>query len=350
MDFSKIRNYLFIGLLLFVTILFLTLLRPFAYPLFWAAVLAALFHPLFKRINSKLKHDSLSTVLTLVIICFIIIVPLLMVAALVVNESVSVISEINNNVSDIRQNVVDIFNIVKEYKLFADFNITETEVVQKVTQYTARSISYLYGSAVRLTSLSIGFVIMFALMLYSLFFFIRDGEKLLKKAMHLSPLGDKFEVALYKKFIATTRASLKGTMLIAILQGGLGGILFAIVGIPAPLIWAIVMVFASLIPSVGSAIIWVPAAIIMFSLGNVWQAVVIVLIGAFVIGLIDNFLRPYLVGKDLGMHPLMILFAVLGGIIMFGASGFIIGPIIAALFLSFWDMYAEYYQAELNNN
>jgi len=350
MDFSKIRNYLFLGLLLLVSVFFLKLLRPFGYSIFWAAVLAGLFYPTYKKINKSLRHPNLSTVITLSLIGVIIIVPLLIVSTLVVHESINVYGKISSNVDQIKNAVVTTFNTIKDNPLVAQLNIDEGAFAEKVSQYSGKGLSYIYDSAVTITQSSFEFFFMFALMLYALFFFIRDGDKLLKKIMYLSPLGDKYEKTLYNRFIATTRASLKGTILIALLQGSLGGILFAVVGIPAALIWGVVMVFASLVPSVGSAIVWLPAAIIMFLLGNIWEAIVIVAIGAGVIGTIDNFLRPYLVGKDLSMHPLIILFSILGGLVMFGISGFVIGPIIAALFLSFWDMYAQYYKEELSNN
>jgi predicted PurR-regulated permease PerM len=187
-------------------------------------------------------------------------------------------------------------------------------------------------------------------MIYTLFFFLKDGKRMLTRLMHLCPLGDVYEEMLYQRFTSTARATLKGTIIIGTIQGTLGGILFAITGIEGALIWGILMILLSLIPGIGSAIIWLPAGIIMLGLGNIWQGVTILAVGMFVISLIDNILRPALVGKDTQMHPILILFSTLGGIAFFGISGFIIGPVITALFLAVVSIYEHYYKRELQDN
>jgi predicted PurR-regulated permease PerM len=168
--------------------------------------------------------------------------------------------------------------------------------------------------------------------------------------MQVSPIGSKYEIMLYKKFTETASATIKGTILVGGIQGAIGGIMFAIAGIDSALIWGIFMVFFSIIPGVGPLIIWFPAAIFLILTGSIWQGIFIILVGTFVIGTIDNLLRPLFVGKDSEMHPLLILLSTLGGIALFGLSGFLMGPIIAALFVSFWEIYEEFYHKELSKN
>jgi len=191
---------------------------------------------------------------------------------------------------------------------------------------------------------------MLFIMFYTLFFFLRDGKKILEHLMHLSPLGNKYETMLYEKFTSTSRATLKGTFLVGCVQGTLGGLLFLAVGIPGALIWGLMMVALSIVPAVGCSIIWLPTGIIMLLMGNIWQGITILLFGTLVISNIDNLIRPPLVGKDIQMHPLLVLFSTLGGIFIFGISGFIIGPVIAALFTSVISIYDHYYRNELSNN
>jgi predicted PurR-regulated permease PerM len=184
-------------------------------------------------------------------------------------------------------------------------------------------------------------------MLYTLFFFIRDGDKLPRIFEKLCPLGEDKGKLLFQKFIATTRATLKSTLVIGVFQGSLGGIVFWALGIQGPLVWGVVMVFASILPT-GSSIIWVPAGIIMMLTSHIWKGVILLVFGTVVIGTVDNFLRPILIGSELEMHSLLILFSTLGGLVLFGFTGFILGPIIMSVLLALWDIYNVYYSDYLS--
>lgn len=350
MDFSKIRNYLFLGLLLSVTVLFFYLLRPFAYPIFWAAVIAGLFYPFYQGLNRRLKSPNLSSTVTIIVVTFIIIIPLLIVSLLVFNELVKAYDSFNQNQGVITETIYNTINKIKNHPAFERFEIDQETIVQRIKETSGNVLSFLFNGLKNATQDSFTFAAQFVLMLYTLFFFLRDGESMLQKLMHLLPLGDKYEKLLYSKFTAAARASLKGTLVMGVIQGGLGGILFAALNIPGTLILTILMIMTSLIPAVGPFLIWMPVAIIMLFTGHIAQGLIIIGVGTFVIGTIDNILRPILVGKDIKMHPLIILFTTLGGITIFGISGFVIGPIVAALFLTFWEMYQHYYQTELAND
>ncbi len=348
MDFSKIRNYLFLGLLGIVTVLFLFLLKPFAYAIFWSAVIAALFSPVFQRLNRWTKSPNLSSTITLILVIFIIVLPLIIVGKLLITESVNLYTKIN--VGSINSAVTSFANQVRHSRLLNNLNFNESLITEKIASTSQWAINFLFSTIGNITQNSLTFLILFIVTLYSLFFFLRDGDKLLKKLMYLCPLGDKYEALLYKKFTKTAEAALRGTLVIALIQGLLGATMFAVVGVPGALIWGLVMTILCLIPGLGAFVIWFPTAIILWLLGDIWQSIAMVLFGTLVIGTIDNFLRPLLVGKGLHMHPLIILFSTIGGVSLFGISGFVIGPIIASLFLAFWEMYEEYYHTELKHN
>jgi len=180
---------------------------------------------------------------------------------------------------------------------------------------------------------------MLFIMLYTMFFFLMDGNKLIDKILYYLPLEDHDERRMLNKFTSVTRATLKGTAVIGLLQGVLAGGAFAVVGIEGAVFWGAIMAVLSFIPGIGSALVWVPAVIILAATGQFAKAIGLGVFCAAVVGSIDNLLRPILVGRDTQMHELMILFGTLGGILMFGVVGVIIGPIIAALFVTVWEIY-----------
>jgi predicted PurR-regulated permease PerM len=181
------------------------------------------------------------------------------------------------------------------------------------------------------------------LMLYLLFFFLRDGRALLNAMVQALPLGDVRERRLLNKFAEVARATIKGTLVIGLVQGAMGGILFWVLGIEAAVLWGVVMGLLSLLPAVGAALVWIPAAALLIASGELLKGVVLLVGGTVLIGLADNVLRPLLVGRDTEMPDYLILVSTLGGLALFGLSGVIIGPIVAALFLVVWDMFATEY-------
>jgi predicted PurR-regulated permease PerM len=192
-------------------------------------------------------------------------------------------------------------------------------------------------------------ILMSFIMLYTLFFFLIDGPALMQRIKYLSPIKDEYEEQIIDKFVSITRATVKGTIIIGLIQGTIGGVTFAIFGVGSSIFWGTLMVILSIIPGIGSAIIWIPALIIKMVTGHIGQGIGI-LIGGIIISVSDNILRPILVGKDTKMHELMILFSTLGGIVLFGIVGFILGPILAAVFVTVTEIYASEYQEELENN
>lgn len=344
---KKIRNIFFFSLLGLITVLFLVLLRPLFYPIFWAAVFASLFKPFYEPMVKKVRSSNAAAIILLLLIVVVIILPLFLIGALLVNESFNIYTSLSQDHSPLKDFFDRIPDLITENQYVKRLNINEDILAEKFSDAAKDITNFIFTSLKGLTQNTLIFLGKFLIMLFALFFFIRDGEKFLKRAAHLFPLGEKREKMLYERFTSAARATLKGTLIIAFLQGSLGGLLFYLVGIEGALIWWILMVFLAVIPGVGCSIVWLPVGIVMLVSGYTWEGLVILLSGTFIISSVDNFLRPILVGRDIQMHPLLILFSTLGGIMVFGFSGVVIGPIITALLLSLWEMYERYFENDL---
>lgn len=194
------------------------------------------------------------------------------------------------------------------------------------------------------------FFVNLGLMLYLTFFLLRDGPALVNLLIRALPLGDDRERMIFSKFAEVTRATVKGNLVIAVIQGALGGLIFWILGMPAAVLWAVVMALLSLIPALGASLVWVPVALYMYAVGDVTEALILVLFGVFVIGLVDNLLRPVLVGRDTKLPDYLVLFSTLGGLTLFGITGFALGPLLAGLFVSFWQIFIQEFNVEPAGN
>lgn len=348
MDFSKIRNIIFLISLIVVSLFFVYIIKPIFYPVFWAAIIAGIFHPLYEKLQRKIKSENLSATLVLVIVMLIILIPLTLISSLLIKESIDLYGALGSRGGQINSTVGQVINWVKQSSFFGRSGIDENFWISKISEISSAITTFIFQTVKSLTENSVTFLVMFVVMLYALFFFLRDGETILKKIMYLLPLGDKHELMFYRKFTSTARAAIKGTLVIGLAQGAIGTLLFYFVGIQGALIWGLIMMAFSIL--IGCYLVWVPAGIIMLILGNTWQGIMILAVGILIISTIDNVLRPALVGRETKMHPLLIFLSTLGGVFVFGLSGFIIGPVIVALLQSFWEMYEHYYHRELSNN
>lgn len=347
-SFAKVQSIFFFGLIGVLGVAILYLIYPFIFPIFWAAIIAILFYPVYTWMEEHLKFKNLSAILTIIIVIAIVFLPLILISALVVNQSVTLyatITQENYYVEEINR----ILQLLKETPLAPFVEQAEERLIQSTTDIAKTATLTLFNSAKQITSTSVRIMAQFLIMLYTLFYFLKDGTKMLDRLMHLSPLGDKYEKKLFNEFTSTTSATLKGTFIVGGIQAVIGGLLFWWVGIKGYIIWTLVMFVLALIPAVGASIVIFLGGLILLTLGNVSSGLLLV-IGSIFTGTIDNFIRPQIVGKDIQMHPLLVLFSTLGGILLFGVSGFIIGPIIASLFLSVVSIYDYYYETELSHN
>ena len=325
----------------------LFVLKPFFIPFLIAVVLASLFYFIYQTLLRILRgKEIISAIITCLIVALVILIPVLFVASLVGNEVYDLLTKTSVDNGSINNLITQINSKLKTVPILEDIHLenylSADRAVGLIKSFSQNALLIIQKTYKGLAH----FVFVVVITFFSLFYLLIDGKKLLKKIINLSPLKDKYETRLIDKFNSIAKATIKGTTLIALLQGLLGGIVFWATGVSSPVILGILTAVASVIPSVGSALIWLPTGIIMIILGNIWSGIIILLAGG-VIGTIDNILKPKLVGKDTQMHPLLILFSTLGGIALFGIAGFIVGPIIISFFIVLWDIYATEFKEQL---
>lgn len=344
--FSRIQHFSFFTLLSAVSIGFLYLIGDFILSIIWAVVIAIIFQPLSYYLTRHLGgRSTIATILTMLIAVLLIFLPLAGVGTIVVKESSDLYqSALSTNVS--------MYGDILRYVPFAEsllgmVDISLNELPIRIAEILKNTGGRLAGGALDFGIGVVHIVAKALVMLYLLFFLLRDGAKIGAHIMRALPLGDAKEIFLYERFSTVVRATVKGTLVVALAQGAIGAILFALVGIPSPVLWGMIMALLALIPGIGPALIWIPAAAILFAMGATIQAIVVVAVGVLVLSTIDNFLRPLLVGRDTNMPDALILLSVLGGISAFGISGIILGPAVAALFLASWQLFEEEYRGDL---
>lgn len=340
---KNLQNSFLIGLLLLVTAAFLWLIRGFLQPAFWAAALAIVFHPMYRRIDARLKgRHALASATSVVAIVLIVILPLTAIGVAVAREAIALYERIESGELDLQQPYEQVRTRLPQLLAPLDaLGIDLDRLREQVSSAAMAASQFLARNAIAVGQDALRITVLFALMLYLLFFFLRDGVRLLDLIVRALPLGDERERRLFARFAEVSRATIKGNLVVAAVQGAIGGIAFAILGLGAPILWGVVIAFVALLPAVGPPLVWVPAAILLFATGRTVAGLVLVAIGVLVIGLVDNLLRPILVGRDTRMPDYLILLSTLGGLTVFGLSGIVIGPIIAALFLSVWDMFSH---------
>ncbi|TKI05791.1 AI-2E family transporter [Martelella alba] len=342
MRFKGLTKGFFILILLIATLAFLDVLAPYSSALLWSAILAIIFHPLYVRLRSWLgDRNGLASLLTVAVICLIVFVPLAVILSSLAVEFNAVYGKLQGNSTVMPGIVADVMGHLPHWLrhfLVRHGMANAAEIQQQLSDLAMRGGQYLAGSVFLIGRGTFRFVLGFGIMLYLLFFLLKDGAYLVGLILEALPLSRFVKHHLLMKFAAVSRATVKGTVVVAVVQGALGGLAFSLTGIEGSLLWGSLMAFLSLIPAVGSAIIWVPAAIYLFASGMLWQAIFLVAFFVVVIGLIDNFLRPLLVGKDTKMPDYLILIATLGGMEVYGINGFVIGPLIAALFIACWNL------------
>ncbi|HHQ5741342.1 TPA: AI-2E family transporter [Klebsiella pneumoniae] len=332
----------FILIVFIVTLAFFDVLSPYYSAILWAAILAVIFNPVKNKIRTRLgERNGLAALMTIVIICLIVFTPLAIILSSLAYELNLVYSKLQHNDTQFPTVVASLFAHLPGWarSFLADHNLDSAQQIQQqLSDAALKGGQYLAGSAFLIGKGTFGFTVSFGIMLYLLFFLLKDGPYLVLLILESLQLSSYVKQHLFAKFAAVARATVKGTVAVALAQGALGGFAFWIAGLDGSILWGALMAFLSLIPAVGSAIIWVPAAIYLFATGQLWQGAFIVGFFVIVIGLVDNILRPLLVGKDTRMPDYLILIATLGGMEIYGINGFVIGPLIAALFIACWNL------------
>jgi predicted PurR-regulated permease PerM len=335
----------FIGLVLLITLLFLWMVRRFLMPVFWAAVFAILFQSLYWNLVERFRgRRSLAALVATLTVVLVVLIPFALLVFAMAQQALGLYARIRSGAVDLHA-PIDFAerSAPRITEILTRYGIEVERLRATIESAAVVATQYIGGQAVAVGQNTLTVTILFALMLYFLFFFFRDGDRIVEGVIRALPLGDERERRLFGRFALVSRATVKGTLVVAAVQGALGGIMFWIVGIQAAVFWAVIMGILSLLPAVGPALVWAPAAVILFATGAIWQGVVVVLGGTLVIGVVDNLLRPVLVGRQTMMPDYLVLLATLGGLSVFGLAGFVVGPIIAALFLVVWEMFAEEY-------
>ena len=341
---AAVNKIVLLLLLAFISAVFLAMVRHFLMAVLLAGIFSALARPAYGRIDRWCGHrPNMASALTLVLLVLLVLLPLTALLGIVTAQAIKV----GQSVTPWVQHQVnqpgafsELLGHLPFYDQVADLILPYRETLLRKAGELVGSLSrFLIGSLRSATVGTANFLFMLFVLLYTMFFFLIDGERLLAKILYYLPLEDRDERRMLDKFTSVTRATLKGTAIIGLLQGSLAGAAFWAVGIPSAVFWGTVMAVMSIIPGIGTALVWAPAAVILAAGGQWGRALALTLFCALVVGSVDNFLRPRLVGKDTQMHDLLILFSTLGGIAMFGVLGVIIGPIVAALFVTVWEIY-----------
>ena len=341
---SPFENRVFLILLTLVTIAFGAILWQFHGAVFWGLVLAILFAPLHRKLLRRMpKSPNLAALATLSLCLVIVILPMALITVNLAQEATGIYDRLKSGQLNFGQYLQQIIAALPAWAagLLDRFNLTTLgDVQEKLSSFAVQASQFVATKALNIGQNTLEFVVGFGVMLYLLFFLLRDGAALATRIGHAIPLDAEHKHQLAGKFTTVIRATVKGNIVVAASQGALGGLIFWILGIQGPVLWGVAMAFLSLLPAVGAGLVWGPVALYFLATGAVWQGVVLTLYGIGVIGLVDNVLRPILVGKDTKMPDYVVLISTLGGMAIFGLTGFVIGPAIAALFIASWDLFA----------
>ena len=347
---KNLNNLFLLLLLVLVGLGIYGIFKPFLISIFMAFVLSQLFKSWYDKALLLFKNPALASFVISLLIFLIIFAPLLLVTKLAISEIIDTYQAIDSG--DLKTDILTFkdktLDITNSYSLLTNLTnptdiiskIDTNNLIAQISSFTTLFAKYIYqGMSQLFFTLFITF--------FCLYYFLKDNEKLITKILNLSPLKNTHEENLLRNFIDISRATLKGSIVIAIIQGVLTAILLMLTGVPSAVLLGVIATLFALIPMIGTAIIWLPAGIVMLLLGNIWQGITILAIGFLVISTIDNFLRPQLVGNATSLHPLIIFLSTLGGISFFGLTGFLLGPVTAVLFLNLLDIYKAEFKEDL---
>jgi predicted PurR-regulated permease PerM len=319
------------------------ILLPFFGTILWGAIIALLFAPLYRWLLRRLSgRRSLAAVLTILAVLVIVILPLAGIAASLAREAAAFYDRLQSGEVNPGVYFHGLFDALPTWitGLLDRFGMIDFETLQKrLVTALAEGSQFIATQAVNIGQNTFEFLANLCITLYLAFFLIRDGDDVARTVRNAIPLEPAHKKELIARFATVIRATVKGNLLVAAIQGALGGVAFWFLGVTGAILWGVLMAFLSLLPAIGAALVWVPVAIYFFISGNTWQGVALLAWGVLVIGLIDNLLRPILVGKDTQMPDYVVMITTLGGMAVFGINGFVIGPAIAAMFIAVWHIY-----------
>ncbi|WP_028056118.1 AI-2E family transporter [Sphingobium bisphenolivorans] len=347
---ARIEDGVFLGFVLVVSIAFALVIEPFFAAILWGVIAAILFAPLNQRLMRAVPGRRNSTAaLTLLLIIALVIVPAIILAIALVQEATIFYAKVQSG----EINFAHMFALVLAslpgwaVAFLERLGITNFAAVREMlSEGIASSFRLVAAQALQIGQSAFSFLMALGVMLYLTFFLLRDGPKLAAMVDRAAPMRSSYRRALMDQFVIVTRATIKGSIVVAIVQGLIGGLAFWALGIPGALLWGVLMGAFSLIPAVGTALVWAPVAIYLLATGALAKGLILIFCGMFVIGMVDNILRPILVGRDTRIPDYVVLITTLGGIDLFGFNGIIIGPVIAALFIATWNIVTKMRQGD----
>ncbi len=321
------------------------ILLPFYGSIMWGAIIALLFAPLHRRLlpwlNGRRRSAALATLLFVLII---VILPLVLVTAALAREAALVYQRLQSGDMHVAQYFHGLFDALPQWvsALLDRFGLADFDTLQRrLAEALSQASKLIAAQALAIGQNTFEFIVGLFITLYLAFFLILDGEAVARAVRRAIPLAPAQKQDLVDKFTTVIRATVKGNLLVAAIQGALGGLAFWFLDVTGALLWALLMAFLSLVPAVGASLVWLPVALYLLATGALWQAIALVAWGVLVIGLIDNLLRPVLVGKDTRMPDYVVMITTLGGMAVFGINGFVLGPVIAAMFIAVWEIHTD---------
>ena len=340
-----LENWAFLIFVIVVSLLFGWVISPFYGAILWGIVIAITFAPFNRWLLAKMpKRQNSAASITLLAVIALVIAPMILISISLAEEVIALYARVRSNQFDFAQIFADLQRNLPPWatRLLDRFDLASADDIAKRLSDTFAAVArFLAQSVLGFSQSAFALFAALGVMLYLTFFLLRDGDRLYKRIGSKIPLALDIKVALTEKFTTVIRATIKGSVIVAIVQGLFGGIIFWILGVEAALLGGVAMGFFSLIPAIGTGLVWVPVAIYLLATGATWQGLVLIFCGLFVIGMVDNVLRPILVGKETRMPDYLVLISTLGGIGIFGINGFILGPAIAALFMAAWDIFGR---------
>ena len=336
------RRSVLLALLFALSAAFVAIVIPFYGTLLWAVIIALLFHPMHRWLVPRLRGKrTVAALLTELVVVLMVILPLAALTAALVSETTDFYARVQQSQTSPSAYFRSVFGLLPGWaaEWLSRIGLTDLDALQRrAAALLSQGSRFIAAQALQIGQNTFELIASLFIMLYVAFFLIRDGHELLASLRQAVPLAPQHQRELAQKFSTVIRATVKGNLLVAALQGALGGLAFGFLGVPGALLWAVLMGFLSLLPAVGAALVWGPVALYFISTGATAQGVGLAAWGVLVIGLVDNVLRPVLVGKDTRLPDYVVLIATLGGIAMFGLNGFVLGPVVAAMFFAIWQI------------
>ncbi|CAG1010898.1 Putative transport protein [Rhizobiaceae bacterium] len=339
------RNAILAFMLVAISVAFGWILWPFAGAILWAVLLSSIFSPLYRALLRWMpERRNLASSATVLLIAFLVVIPLTAVASALLQEVSGLAERFRSGELDLERSFLEFRSSLPNWAGnaldgFASSGLPALK--ERLATALTQGWQLIAQQALALGKVTVDFLLGVFVMLYLLFYLLRDGQQILAGIQRAIPLPPEQNRALASSFTATVRGVLKGDLVVALVQGVLGGLIFWILGIGAPILWGALMAVLSLLPVLGTSLVWAPAAVYLLLSGSVWKGLVLLVFGTLLISTIDNFLRPLLVGTDVKMPSYVVLISSLGGIAIFGVNGFVIGPLIAALFLALWEIFLQ---------